>query len=94
MVTILRKPNKEDYSSCQSYRPISLLLVFGKILEKVITRRMSFIAEVNEWTVPQQFGFRRAHAPADAILHLTESIKESFQKRRGLTGVTLDIVGA
>lgn len=38
---IIRKPNKADMTSPRSYRPITLLSVLGKGLERLIARRMS-----------------------------------------------------
>ena len=36
LMVVIPKPNKNDYSSSRSYRPISLLECFSKLLEKVI----------------------------------------------------------
>ena len=33
---VLKKPGKDDYSSCKSYRPIALLNTMGKLLETII----------------------------------------------------------
>lgn len=35
------KPGKEDYMAPKSYRPIRLLPVLGKVLERLFTRRIS-----------------------------------------------------
>ncbi|XP_048483909.1 uncharacterized protein LOC125490016 [Plutella xylostella] len=40
VVKILRKPCKEDYSQPKSHRPIGLLAVLGKILEKMFAKRL------------------------------------------------------
>lgn len=37
----LRKPGKEDYTQVKSYRPVALLNTLGKVLEKMIARRLS-----------------------------------------------------
>lgn len=44
ILAIIGKPNKVDMSSPRSYRPIALLSVLGKGLERLITRRMSWQA--------------------------------------------------
>ena len=43
-VRILQKPGKEDYSQLSSFRPIGLLPVFGKLLEKLLIRRLTYAA--------------------------------------------------
>ncbi|KAJ6617451.1 hypothetical protein B0H10DRAFT_1727473, partial [Mycena sp. CBHHK59/15] len=40
----LRKPRKPDYSNPRAYRLIQLLECMGKILEKVVARRLSYLA--------------------------------------------------
>jgi hypothetical protein len=42
---VLRKPGKPNYSAPEAYRPISLLNTLGKLLEVVVARRLSFLAE-------------------------------------------------
>ena len=43
IIAILNKPNKLDRSSPRAYRPITLLLVLGKGLKRLVVRRMSWI---------------------------------------------------
>ncbi|KAJ6593028.1 hypothetical protein B0H19DRAFT_871656, partial [Mycena capillaripes] len=40
----LRKPRKPDYSNPRAYRLIQLLECLGKVLEKIVTRRLSYLA--------------------------------------------------
>lgn len=42
---IIQKPGRDDYSSLASYRPIGLLPVFGKLLEKLFTKRLTYRAQ-------------------------------------------------
>ena len=41
----LHKLGKDDYSSLRSYRPISLLATMGKILELIVSMRLSHSLE-------------------------------------------------
>lgn len=43
-LTIIEKPNKLDRSTPRSYRPIALLSLLGKGPERLIAKRMSWIA--------------------------------------------------
>lgn len=40
----LKKPNKKDYSNPRAYRLIQLLDTLGKVLEKVMARRLTWMA--------------------------------------------------
>lgn len=55
IVTVL-KPGKSPENP--SYKPISLLPVLGKILEKIILNRIATIAQSNDSIPNFQFGFR------------------------------------
>lgn len=41
-VVVLRKPGKERYDVLKAYRPIGLLPVMGKVLEKMIVTRLKW----------------------------------------------------
>ncbi|CAK1579866.1 unnamed protein product [Parnassius mnemosyne] len=41
VVVVLRKPGREDYTHPKAYRPLGLLSVMGKVLEKMVIRRKS-----------------------------------------------------
>ncbi|KAF7136975.1 hypothetical protein CNMCM5793_006679 [Aspergillus hiratsukae] len=57
-IVVLRKPGKPDYSNPRAYRPISLLNTLGKLLEAVIARRLSYLAEKHGLLPDTQFGGR------------------------------------
>jgi hypothetical protein len=42
---VLRKPQKPIYYVAKAYRPIALLDTLGKVLEKIMARRVSALAE-------------------------------------------------
>ena len=39
----LRKAGKDDYTSAESYRPISLLQTISKVLESVVVEHVSYL---------------------------------------------------
>jgi hypothetical protein len=45
---VLRKPQKPTYDVAKAYRPIALLNTLGKVLEKIVTRRVSALAEEHD----------------------------------------------
>ena len=69
-VVIIPKPHKPDYSLPKAYRPISLLECQGKLLEKVIARRLAFHDEMTGWMGRFQFGSRRHHSAPEVAVGL------------------------
>ncbi|PIK57239.1 hypothetical protein BSL78_05876 [Apostichopus japonicus] len=68
---VIPKPGK-DHKHPGSYRPISLLPVLGKCLEKIIARRLyKFIEDYN--IIPDsQAGFRRNRSTTDQLFHFLQ----------------------
>lgn len=65
-----------------NYRPISLLEVPGKILEKIVNTRLRYHLEDNNQHHPNQFGFRQDRGTTHALALITESIAQ-YKAHRG-----------
>ena len=91
---ILKKPGKPDYSIPKAYRVISLLNCLGKVSERILARRLGYLAETTDLLHPSQLGGRRKKSAIDAAFLLTDEVQAN--KRRGLKTSTLflDIKGA
>ncbi|KAJ3502271.1 hypothetical protein NMY22_g18642 [Coprinellus aureogranulatus] len=63
----LRKPNKPDYSNPRAYRLITLLECLGKVLERIIARRLTYLAGKYNLIPPNQFGGRSSSSTVDAL---------------------------
>ena len=61
---------KGDRSCIENYRPISLLGVFDKILEKLMYSRLYNYLHNNNILYDYQFGFRRHHSTCLALICL------------------------
>jgi predicted outer membrane repeat protein len=75
---------KGDTKNIQNYRPISLLSVFSKILEKLI----AFVVR-NGILTDAQNGFRKKGSTEPAIQSFLESIQEAIEKKLNPTGIFL-----
>lgn len=62
----LRKPEK-PVEAADSYRPISLTSCLGKVMERIINRRLSWHFEKNELHSTAQLGFRKGRNTLDNI---------------------------
>ena len=84
------KPGK-DILFPQSFRPISLLPVLGKIAECIILCRLSEHTYEHEILPPEQFGFRRQHSTIDQAIRVVEHISQGFNHGRSTGAIFLDI---
>ena len=89
-VVAIPKPGK-DAKSATSYRPISLLPIIGKILERIINERLTDYLEKEKIIVSSQMGFRRRRGVTDQTTILTHDIAEGRQKRKKIAVVTFDV---
>ena len=93
-VRIIQKPGKDDYTSLTSFRPIGLLPVFGKLLEKLFIKRLTFAAQTSKTWNDRQFGFREQTSTSHALRTLINKIKSGKQLGRQVVGISLDIKAA
>ena len=63
-----------DSALPSNYRPISLLSVFNKLLEKLIAIRLNKFLEVNDVSYKYQFGFRKNYSTVLAVIDVVEDI--------------------
>ncbi|KAJ3583682.1 hypothetical protein NHX12_015937 [Muraenolepis orangiensis] len=90
-VIALLKPNKPA-DDPKSYRPISLLCVPFKILERMIHSRIEPV--VDSQLPKEQAGFRRGRSTVDQVTLLTQDLEDSFQAKAKAGVVLLDLTAA
>ena len=61
-----------------NYRPISLLSIFDKIMEKLVHKRFYNFLEEHNVLYQHQFGFRKNNSTVFALIQITEMIKASM----------------
>ncbi|KAF7532988.1 hypothetical protein G7Z17_g13581 [Cylindrodendrum hubeiense] len=93
-VIMIPKPGKRDLSSPRSWRPISLLSCLGKGLERLIARRLAFIAIDRKVLHKNQAGALIKRSAVDLIAALIHDIEAALAKGLVATLVTMDIQGA
>jgi hypothetical protein len=75
----------------QSYRPISLLPILSKALEKLILKRLQPTLELYDLIPNHQFGFRKQHATIEQIHRAVSQINSDFEGKRYCSAAFLDI---
>ena len=93
IITLVPKPNK-DSTKPENYRPISLLEVPGKIMEKIINERLVKYLERNNKFSSNQFGFRKHRGTQVAIATLYEIIAMNQAKKGRCNVVCRDVAKA
>ena len=77
-------------TNMSNYRPISLLSVFNRILEKIMYNRLSNFIEKMNIIYAKRFGFRSHHSTEHAILSIVDKIHEGIEKGMFSCGIFLD----
>ena len=73
------------------YRPISLLSIYSKILEKLMYNRLyEFLDKVDAF-YSLQFGFRGKHSTKHALIGITETIQSTSDNGKYGCGVFIDL---
>lgn len=90
----LPKPGKRSRSLPRSYRLIALLSCLGKALERIVARRLAYIALKCKLFSPLHFGATPRRSAVDAAATLTHDIERGFQDREIMTVLAFDIKGA
>ena len=70
-----------------NYRPILLLSVFDKLLEKVILNRLLQFLNKNNILHKYQFGFRKNPATSNALTEVIDHIYKSLDEGNYLFGI-------
>ena len=74
-----------------NFRPISLLSIFDKIIEKIIHKRLYHFLEHHHILFENQFGFRKNNSTSYALMEITEKIKECIDSGKFGCGIFIDL---
>ena len=70
---MISKPGK-DSPEVSSYRPISVLAILSKVLEKIIIKRLRAVIDTEEIITSHQFGFREKYSTIEKVHRITDII--------------------
>ena len=80
-----------DRQCLKNYRPVSLLPICGKILERLIFNEMFLLFIKNGLILQNQSGFKTGDSCVNQLLSLTHEIYKSFDDGLDVRSVFLDI---
>ena len=90
---MLPKPGK-DPALCSSHRPITLTSVIGKLLERIMARRLLAFCERHQLLPPHQAGFRTARSASEQVALLVQRAVQAMNAGLVTAVVALDIARA
>jgi ribonuclease HI len=93
VTAVVPKPNKNNYTIPSAYRPIQLIECLGKILDKIIARRIQYEVAANDLVPHTQFGGRIHSSTIDAGLSFVQDIHDAWAKGMKATALLFDITG-
>ena len=87
VIPVFKNGSKTDINN---YRPISLISVYNKLLEKLVYKRVLVFLENNKMIYSKQFGFRSNHSTEQALLFIVNKIQNAIENREFSCGIFLD----
>lgn len=82
---------KGDKHVPSNYRPISLLSMLSKVMERLIYDAMWNHLDTHQLLSNRQFGFRAGHSTSDALTYVAQRLTNSINDREEARIVCLDI---
>ncbi|UYV83715.1 hypothetical protein LAZ67_23002289 [Cordylochernes scorpioides] len=92
-VVLLERSGRKG-NSPNDYRPLSLLVCLGKVLDSLLAQRLKHWLESNELLSSFQHGFREGKSTTTALNEVLEGFEMSLNKGAWVLFMALDIDGA
>ena len=89
LITPIFKAN--DVLKFENYRPISVLVCFAKLLEKLMTKRLSKFIDKNKILSKHQYGFRVNRSTEHALIDFIDKITKAIDEGKYSIGIFLDL---
>ena len=88
VIALFKSGSTEELNN---YRPISLLPVFDKIIEKIVHKQLYAFLEEHDILFKNQFGFRKRTSTGHSLIEITEKIKEGIDSGKFGCGIFIDL---
>jgi len=79
-IILIAKPGKENSMDPSNYRPISLLNIGGKVLEKLLINRINHHMYKNELLTDSKYGFTPQKSKTDAAMEAKKIYRNGTRK--------------
>ena len=92
--TLLLKKPSLDLTQVENYRPVSLLTLLSKTIERAASKQVTEFLSRNNLLDPNQSGFKSGHSTETALLSVTEALKTARAAAQSSALVLLDLSAA
>lgn len=79
------------HTSLDNYRPIGLISVISKIMEKIVCKSLTNYLEHNSFIYQHQYGFRKNHSTIHPIVHFLNRIAKSANDHEFTIAIFCDL---
>ena len=80
-----------EHSDIDNYRPISVLNIISKVVERIAYNQLMDYLESNNLLNENQFGFRRKRSTRDAVTKFTDHIRENMDESKVTGALFMDL---
>ncbi|GAA6033306.1 hypothetical protein NBRC10512_005919 [Rhodotorula toruloides] len=91
---VLKKPKKDDYSLTKLYRLICFERCISKLLESIVARQITHLADTLQLLPPNHFGARPGRSAEDAVVCFVDEIRHQWRNRNVVLGIAIDVAKA
>lgn len=88
------KNEKLDHQEFKNYRPISNLTFLGKLVERVVLRRLNEHMKCNNLDIPEQSAYKKHHSTETILIKITNDLLLACDKRSATVLMMLDLSAA
>jgi len=82
---------KGDNTNMNNYRPIALLPVLSKVLEKIINEQITAKLDEMHLIDDNQYGFRTGHSTEDAVVKFIDHIEKAKKNSKHVISIHIDV---
>ena len=83
-----------DTETLNNFRPVSVLQFLGKLIERVVLRRLNNHLLINESNVSNQYGYKKGHGTETILPKVTNDILIACDKKTATVLLLLDLSAA
>ena len=73
------------------YRPISVLSIFSKLIEKIVHDQLLNFMQLNKILIPNQFAFKKLHSTITSLINVSDYWYENINEKKVNIALFLDL---